>query len=66
MVKNPPANAEDARDVNSVPGSERSPATHFTILAWKIPGPRSLVSYSQWVRKDLDTAERLSTHMADM
>ena len=25
MVKNPPANAGDARDVSSIPGSERSP-----------------------------------------
>ena len=25
MVKNPPANAEDARDVGSIPGSGRSP-----------------------------------------
>ena len=25
MVKNPPANAGDVRDVGSVPGSERSP-----------------------------------------
>ena len=25
MVKNPPANAGDTRDVGSIPGSERSP-----------------------------------------
>ena len=25
MVKNPPANAEDARDMGSIPGLERSP-----------------------------------------
>ena len=25
MVKNPPANAGDARDAGSIPGSERSP-----------------------------------------
>ena len=25
MVKNPPANAEDARDAGSIPGSGRSP-----------------------------------------
>ena len=25
MVKNPPANAEDTRDTDSIPGSERSP-----------------------------------------
>ena len=41
MVKNPPANAGDIRDVGSVPGVERSPggghATHPSILAWGIP-----------------------------
>ena len=54
MVKNPPANAGDARDVGSIPGSERSPgegmAKHSSILAWKIPcaekpgGLQSMVS----------------------
>ena len=37
MVKNPPANAGDTRDVGSIPGSGISPATYSTILAWKIP-----------------------------
>ena len=41
MVKNPPANAGDIRDVGSVPGSGRSPgggrATHSSMLAWRIP-----------------------------
>ena len=41
MVKNPPANAGDVRDVGSIPGSGRSPeegmATHSSILAWRIP-----------------------------
>ena len=41
VVKNPPANAGDTRDVGSIPGSGRSPeeslATHSSILAWKIP-----------------------------
>ena len=40
MVKNPPANGGDMRDVESVPGSgrtlEEGMATHFSILAWKI------------------------------
>ena len=38
VVKNPPANGGD---VGSIPGSGRSPgggmATHFSILAWRIP-----------------------------
>ena len=40
-VKNPPADAGDARDVGSILGSGRSPeegmATHSSILAWRIP-----------------------------
>ena len=42
VVKSPPANAGDARDAVSNPGSRRSleeeMATHSSILAWKIPG----------------------------
>ena len=41
LVKNPPDNAGDARDVGSIPGPGRSPgvgnATHPSILAWEIP-----------------------------
>ena len=41
MVKNPPANAGDVRDLNSIPGLGRSleegMATHSSILAWRIP-----------------------------
>ena len=41
MVKNPPADAADARDTGSIPGSGRSlekeTATHFSILAGRIP-----------------------------
>ena len=41
VVKNPPANAGDIRDMGSIPGSGRSPeegtATHSSILAWRIP-----------------------------
>ena len=40
MVKNPPANGGDVRDVESIPGSgrtlEEGMATHSTILAWRI------------------------------
>ena len=58
MVKNPPANAEDARNVGSIPGSGRSleeeMATHSSILAWKCHGQRSLVVYSAWGHKELD------------
>ena len=41
VVKNPPVNAGDMRDVGSIPGWERSlvegMASHSSILAWRIP-----------------------------
>ena len=41
MVKNPPADEGDIRDVGSIPGSGRSPGgghgNHSSILAWRIP-----------------------------
>ena len=41
VVKNLPANAENAGDLGSIPGSEdpleKEMATHFSILAWRIP-----------------------------
>ena len=41
MVKNPRANAGDARDVGLIPGwedpLEEEMATHFSILAWRNP-----------------------------
>ena len=41
MVKNPPANAGDVRDISSIPGSEdpleEEMATHPSILAGRIP-----------------------------
>ena len=53
MVKNPPANAGDIRDIVSIPGlqwedpMEEKMATHCNILAWEIPWteePRRLQS----------------------
>ena len=43
MVKNPPANAGDLRDVGSVaglgkpPGGGHGTTTHSSTLAWRIP-----------------------------
>ena len=37
MVKKPPANVGDVRDMDLIPGLERSPRTHSSILAWRIP-----------------------------
>ena len=57
VVKNPPANAGDVRDVGLVPGSEdpleREITTFSSILAWRIPwteesgGLQSMGSQSQ-------------------
>ena len=44
VVKNPPANARDIRDLVFIPGLGRSPGggdgTHSDILAWRIPMDR--------------------------
>ena len=41
VVKNPPAIAEDAKDVSLIPGwvdpLAQEMATHFSMLSWKIP-----------------------------
>ena len=49
MVKNPPANGGDVKDMGSIPGQEdpleEGTETHSSILAWRIPwteGPGSL------------------------
>ena len=61
MIKNPPANAGDTRDLGSIPGSGRSleegMATHSSILAGESDGQRSLASYSAQGRKESDTTE---------
>ena len=36
---------------------EKGRATHSRILAWRIHGQRSLVGYSPWGCKELDTTE---------
>ena len=41
VVKNPPANVGDIRDVGSIPGREdpleEAMAAHVSIIAWRIP-----------------------------
>ena len=37
---------------------EKEMATHFSFLAWKSPGQRSLAACSPWGHKELDTTER--------
>ena len=68
MVKNPPANAEDARDrhrfdswVGKIPWSRKwQPIPVF--LPGKFHGQRSLVGYSPWGHKEYDMTETLSMH----
>ena len=65
MVKNPPANAGDTRDVGFIPGSERSPGVEngnpvqYSCLensmdrgAWQASGP--------WCLKESDMTEHTS------
>ena len=35
-------------------------ATHSSILAWRIPGQRSLGGYNPWDCKESDTTEQLT------
>ena len=39
---------------------EKEMAIHSSVLAWKMPGQRSLVGYSPWGRKESDMAEQLT------
>ena len=67
VVKNPPANAGDAGDVGSFPGSEKIPwrrkwqATPV-FLPGESHGQRSLATYSPQGHKESDMTEQLSTH----
>ena len=52
VVKNPPANAGDARDGSSIPEWEKSPeegiATHSSIVAWRIPWMENPLDGEAW------------------
>ena len=66
VVKNPPANTVDIRDVASIPGLGRSPGGgHSNPLQYSCQenphGQRSLVGYCPWGHKESVMAERLST-----
>jgi len=64
VVKNPVANAGEARDVGSILGSGRSPGgghgNPYSCPSGEFHGQRSLVGFSPWGHKELDTTERLS------
>ena len=64
MVKNPVANAGEARDVGSIPGSGRSPGgghgNPYSCPSGEFHGQRSLVGFSPWDHKELDTTKQLT------
>ena len=66
MVKNPPANAGDVRDMGSVPGSGRSPGegngSHSSILAWRIPRTQEPGGLQSMGSQHQTQLKRLSTH----
>ena len=57
VVKNPPAIAGDIRDVDWEDPLEKGIATYSSILVWRIHGQKSLVGYSPWGHKELNTTE---------
>ena len=62
VVKNSRANAGDTREVGSIPGSGRFPWRRKwqptpVFLPRESHGESSLVGYSPWGRKGLDTTE---------
>ena len=65
MVKIPPANAGDARDARKSLGREDPLEEKWQPTPVFLPGEsreqRSLVGYSPWGHKELDTTERLRT-----
>ena len=58
MVKNPPAVKNTwVQSPGREDALEKEMATHSSILAWSIPGHRSLAGYSPWGRKESDMTE---------
>ena len=61
MVKNLPAMQETwVPSLGRKDPLEKGVATQSSILAWRIHGQRSLVGYSPWSPKELDTTELLT------
>ena len=60
-VKNLPVNARDIRDADSIPGSGRSPGggngNPLQYSCLKMPWTETLVGYSPWDCKELDTTK---------
>ena len=65
VVKNLPAMQETwVRFLGWEDPLEKEMATHFSILAWRIPWTEEPVGYSPWGRKELDRTERLHFHFS--
>ena len=66
VVKNLPANVGDTEDAGLIPRPGRPPEEEMTsccsILAWEIPGKKSLVGYRPWGCRESDRTEQLNTH----
>ena len=60
MVKNPPANAGDARDLGQEDPLEKELATHSSILAWEVPRTEELSMAT--VHGAVKSQTQLSTH----
>ena len=69
MVKNPPANAEDVRDMDLIPGLGGTPGEgngnplQYSCLENPMDGQRNLAGNSQWSCKESDMTEHVFTHM---
>ena len=62
MVKHLPAVLEtQVQSLGREDPLKKGMATHFSILAWRIHGQRSLVGYSPWGRKEADITEVTNT-----
>ena len=63
MVKNPPASAEDARDMCWIPW-RRKWQPNPVFLPGKFQEKKSLADYSPWDRKELDMTEHKTRLLA--
>ena len=62
MVKHlPPMWEAQVRSLGWEDLLEKRMATHSSIVAWRIPWQRSLVGYSPWGHRELDTTEQLTS-----
>ena len=66
VVTNLPAKAGNVRDAGLIPGLEdpleTGMATHFSILAWKIPWTEEPGRLQSMGSQELDTTEHTCTH----